>query len=126
MIRYRYTTEIQPPAPFVSVTVRCPTTGRYIDPSPAQVDSGADCTVLPQFVVSALDLVQIGVYECQGFEGEIKRFPVFLVAIAIHDLPPVEVRAILVESEPYILLGRDVLNAHRIILDGPRMVLEIG
>ncbi len=126
MIRYRYTAEVQPPAPFVSVTVRCPTTGRHIDPSPAQVDSGADCTVLPRFVVSALDLVQVGEYECQGFDGEIKRFPIFLVAVSVHDLLPVEVRAILGERESYILLGRDVLNAHRIVLDGPRLSLEIG
>ena len=28
-------------------------------------------------------------------------------------------------DEPYILLGRDVLNSHRIVLDGPQLVLEI-
>ena len=126
MIRYRYVAEAQPPAPFVNVAVRCPTSGRHVDQSPAQVDTGADCTVLPRSVVSALDLVQVGQYECQGFQGEILPFPVFLVAVAIHDLPPVEVRAILGERESFILLGRDVLNAHRIVLDGPQLALEIG
>lgn len=126
MIRYRYAAEVQPPAPFVKVTVRCPTTGHHLDQSLAQVDTGSDCTVIPLSVVLALDLVQVGQQECQGFEGEIRPFLMFLVAISIHDLPPVEVRAILGERESYILLGRDVLNTHRIVLDGPRLSLEIA
>jgi hypothetical protein len=28
-------------------------------------------------------------------------------------------------DELYVLLGRDVLNRHRIVLDGPQLVLEI-
>lgn len=50
----------------------------------------------------------------------------FLVAVSIHDLLPVEVRAVLGERERYILLGRDVLNNHRIVFDGPQLALEIG
>jgi predicted aspartyl protease len=126
MIRYRYAAEAEPPAPFVNVTIRCPTTGRHVDQSPAQVDTAADCTVLPRFVVSTLDLVQVGQQECRGFHGEIVLLPVFLVAVSIHDLPAVEVRAVLGEREAYILLGRDVLNAHRLVLDGPNLSLEIG
>jgi predicted aspartyl protease len=126
VIRYRYAMEAQPPAPFVNVTVRCPTTGRHVEQSLAQVDPGADCTVLPSSVVTALALVQVGLYECRGFHGEIVLLPVFLVKVSIHDLPAVEVRAVLGERESYILLGRYVLNAHRIVLDGPRLALEIG
>jgi predicted aspartyl protease len=125
MIRYRYASEIQPPAPFVNVTVRCPTTGRHIERSPAQLDTGADYTVLPSSVVSALSLVQVGLRECQGFYGEIVQLPVYLVAISIHELPSVEIQAILGEREAFILLGRDVLNNHRVVLDGPQLTLEI-
>jgi len=28
-------------------------------------------------------------------------------------------------DEPYVLLGRDVLNRHRIVLDGPQLLLDI-
>jgi predicted aspartyl protease len=126
VIRYRYAVEAQPPAPFVNVIVGCPTSRRRVEQLPALLDSGADCTVLPSSVVAALALVQDGLYECQGFHGEIVLLPVFLVAVSIHDLPAVEVRAILGKCESYILLGRDVLNAHRIVLDGPHLSLEIG
>lgn len=126
MIRYRYAAEAQPPAPFVNVTVHCPTTGRHTDRSPALLDTGSDCTVLPSSVVSALDLVQVGLQECADFHGVIVVRPLFLVAVSLHDLPPVvEVRAVLEERQKYVLLGRDVLNNHRIVLDGPQLALEI-
>ena len=47
MIRYRYTTALTPPAPVVNVSVVCPATGKRLETQPAQIDTGADCTVLP-------------------------------------------------------------------------------
>jgi hypothetical protein len=61
-----------------------------------------------------------------GFESEVKHLPVYLVEVILHDLPPIEVRAVLGGREPYVLLGRDVLNHLRIVLDGPQLSLEIG
>lgn len=45
--------------------------------------------------------------------------------IQVHDLPPSLTRAVLGKKEPHLLLGRDVLNAYRILLDGPQLALEI-
>ena len=42
------------------------------------------------------------------------ELPVFLLEIGVHDLPAVAIRAAFGEREPHILLGRDVLNAHRL------------
>ncbi|HBI44750.1 MAG TPA: hypothetical protein DDY78_18140 [Planctomycetales bacterium] len=61
----------------------------------------------------------------QGFASDIVELPIFIVEVHIHDRPAVEVRAALGEHEPHILLGRDVLNVHRILLDGPQRALEI-
>ena len=43
---------------------------------------------------------------------------------AIH--PRVVVVLIAHAEEPFILLGRDVLNQHRLVLDGPGLAFEIG
>ena len=51
---------------------------------------------------------------------------IFLVEISVHGLPPVALRAVLGAHEPWILLGRDVLNRLRVLLDGPAQGLEIG
>ena len=41
MIRYRYV-NLQPPAPFVHLSVRCPTRGNQLDTQPAIIDPAAD------------------------------------------------------------------------------------
>src|SRR5260370_4119428 len=98
MIRYRYVTHLDPPAPFVNVSVSCPTTGSWARDIPAQVDCAADRTVLPGAVVSALGLVQVGRFLFEGFGGTIMELPVYLVAIQVHDLPPLEIRAVVGEK----------------------------
>jgi hypothetical protein len=93
---------------------------------PAQVDTAADRTILTAGVVAQLQLVEDGRLLFRGFGSEAKQLPTYLIAVSLHDLPPVLVRAALGEFEPHILLGRDVLNSHRILLDGPQLALEIG
>ena len=67
MIRYTYNAQVQPPAPFVYLTLRNPADGSEVQNVAAQID-----------------------------------------------------------NEPWVLLGRDVVNAHRLVLDGPQFTLEIG
>lgn len=126
MIRYRYARQLNPPAPFVYVRLRCPTTGNLAADVPAQLDTAADRTVLPGGLVEALGLVEDGRALFQGFAGEVIELPVMLVEIQVHDLPPSLTRAVLGRAEAHILLGRDVLNDYRVLLDGPQRVLEIA
>ena len=76
--------------------------------------------------MAALGLVEDGRLHLQGFTGKVVELPVFLVDIHVHDLSAVTVRAVLGETERLIVLGRDVLNAHWMVLDGPGLALEIG
>jgi hypothetical protein len=126
MIRYRYVDSVKPPAPFVSVSIRGLGNDVQLDGQPAIVDPAADRTVLPGSTVRTLGLVEDGRLRFQGFASEIVELPVFLVEIRLHDFPPLLIRAVLGEHEPYALLGRDLLNSYRIVLDGPRQLLEIN
>jgi hypothetical protein len=56
MNRYRYTTQKDPPAPFVHVSLRNTATGQGLADLPAQVDHGADITVIPSGLADALVL----------------------------------------------------------------------
>ncbi len=42
-----------------------------------------------------------------------------------QDFQPLLVRAVLGAAESHILLGRDVLNAYRVLLEGPQLSLEV-
>jgi len=126
VIRYSYQTQLQPPAPFVYVTLRNPLTGAEQRDVPAQIDSAADRTVLPDTVIQALSLPQIGTIAIAGVGGVIQNMPSYPVELGIHTL---SARLVEVEGSPgesWVLLGRDILNAHTLLLAGPQNFLEVG
>lgn len=125
MIRYRYNTQVQPPAPFVQVLLRNPVDTRELSSVPAQIDTAADRTVLPQTLVDALGLAQIGSMFIGGLGGITYTLPTYVVLIGIHDLATKPIKVVASADEPWILLGRDVLNGIRFTLDGPQSVLQI-
>ncbi len=60
MVRYTYNRQVTPPAPFVHVTVRPPIEGPSGVVVPAQLDTGADLSVIPLRLVDELQLVPCG------------------------------------------------------------------
>jgi hypothetical protein len=125
MIRYTYTEYGEYPAPFVHVSLRCSQTERQIDQVPGQIDSASDRTVLPNTIVTALGLVQAGNMRVKGFGGNIQEVPTHFVEMAIRSLRPLTVKVLGAEDEPCVLVGRDVINQFRLLLDGPASALEI-
>jgi predicted aspartyl protease len=125
-IRYGYYRQVQPPAPFVNVILQHPFSGAELRDVPSQVDCGADRTVLPEKLAQALGLPQVGTVQIAGLGGTIQHLPSFAVLLGVHNLPLQRIEVVTSVGEPWILLGRDVLNSHRILLDGPRLSLEIG
>jgi hypothetical protein len=125
VIRYRYSNHLSPPAPFVHVSLRNPADGTELLNVPAQVDSAADRSVIPQALAVQLGLAQMGTLAIGGLGGIIYSLPTYVVFVAIHDLAPQAVKVVANADEPWMLLGRDVLNARRLILDGPGSFLEL-
>jgi predicted aspartyl protease len=125
MIRYAYNRQLTPPAPFVHVTLRCIETGHFREAVPAQLDTAADRTVIPGSLISELGLVPIDELPIIGFGGQLLHVRTYLIELTIRDLVPVQVEAVGHSDEPYVLLGRDVLNQHLITLDGPHLAVEV-
>jgi hypothetical protein len=93
---------------------------------PAQLDLAADRTLLPSEVATALSLPQIGTILIGGVGGIAQAMPSYPVQLAIDNLPVQIVEVVASAGESWVLLGRDVLNAHRLLLDGPQLFVEIG
>jgi hypothetical protein len=106
-MRYNYNRQLTPPAPA------------------AQLDTAADRSVVPWSIVEALRLPQLDELPALGFGGHLASVPTFLVELTVRSLMPVIVEAFASREEPYVLLGRDVLNHFRVVLDGPNLVLEM-
>lgn len=126
MIRYVYNSQKQPPAPFVLVTVANPLTGAEVRDIPAQIDTGADCTLVPEMIVESLNLNFSGSWTIAGVGGKVEEMRLYPALIGVHRSPSQQVEVVAHSGEPWVLLGRDVLNAFRLLLDGPGLALEIG
>ena len=124
-MRYKYNRQITPPAPFVHVRAAAPASGNAVEQIAAQLDSAADRSVIPWAVVEALRLPQLDELPALGFGGHLVSVPTFLVQLTVRSLTPITVEAFASREEPYILLGRDVQNHFRVLLDGPNLVLEM-
>ena len=125
MIRYIYATELTPPAPFVKISLRNPATGQTHSNLPAQLDTAADRTVIPASLVELLDLHQVSTTLASGLGGATYQLAVYIALLEVHDRPAIPVQVLAHPAESWVLLGRDVLNAFRLTLDGPNLALEI-
>jgi predicted aspartyl protease len=126
MIRYSYNAQLSPPAPFVLITLRNPVSGDEAKDVPAQLDTAADRTLLPLAVVQALALPAIGSIPIGGVGGTVSIMTVYVVLLGVHTLPQRLIEVVAHPDESWVLLGRDVLNTHRLVLDGSQLALEIG
>ena len=125
MIRYNYNQQLTPPAPFVHVTLQPPGWGTAVSQVPALLDTAADITVIPARVAEELELVPLDEIPVGGFDGRVTVVERFLIQLALRQFDPLVIRVVASRDEPYVLLGRDVLNRYRILLDGPQLRLEL-
>jgi len=107
------------------VTVARPDDLERIADVPAKVDSGASQTILPTALVERLKLEAVGQHRFEGLGGVQTTLSIFRVVLTIRGCEPVEVNVAGSDGEPYILLGRDVLNQFLVTLDGPKGKLTI-
>jgi len=115
---YRYFTGPNPPAPFVHVAVAVPGSNDSLTGKPAHLDTGAFKTVIPRRLAEQLNLLPVREVQSEGLDGVVVVLTTFIVEMTIKDLSPVVLEVLAAEGESYILLGRDVLNRYRIVLDG--------
>ena len=126
MARYPYNTEVTPPAAFVRLTLTNASTGTRLEDVPAQIDSGADFTVLSPTHVEALGLVSDKTLDVMDYKGIPNEVPLCLVSLAVEGVErTVSVEAVASGGWDYVLLGLDALRHFTVLLDGPNQLLDI-
>ena len=109
-----------PPAPVAYVTLRNPATGAVLSNVPMIIDTGSDATLLPSDVVEKLgvDAEENTGFEVQVFDGDKKFLRVAKLDLLVLD-KTFRGEYLLIDR-PISILGRNILNIVRILLDGPR------
>jgi hypothetical protein len=107
-----------PPAPIAMVVVRNPETGESVSDVPMLIDSGADATLLPKSAVESLGITGTGErYQLMAFDGTTSDSEVVRVHLVFMN-KTFRGRYLLIDGEVGVI-GRDVLNHVRLLLDGP-------
>ena len=117
-------TNFFPPAPVLSVSLSTPINGQIIK-SLALLDSGADITAIPQWIVQQLQLRYVDEIWVEGYEGIPKKTFVYSVKIIFDNLGDLVIKAIAADSNS-ILIGRDILNRWSVFLKGRSKTLKIS
>jgi hypothetical protein len=107
-----------PPAPVASVSLRHPDREGSIADVPMLIDSGADATLLPKSAVASLGIIGTGErYQLAAFDGTTSESEAVHVDLVFMNRRFIG-RYLLIDGEVGVL-GRDVLNHVRLLLDGP-------
>jgi predicted aspartyl protease len=122
-MKRRYSRAFTPPAPMVELRVRAPG-GAERRKLEAKIDSGADLCIVPDDVVAELDLPPVRTVRAAGFDGAHREALLYHCSIELagHHFPHVEALA---TRRRYTIVGRNVLQALVVRLDGPGSTLSI-
>lgn len=124
-LSYEYNREYLPSAPFVPITID----GYDQDKPPitlsAFVDSGADGTLLPRDILTAVGAEYEDTVLLRGTTGVTQRLDRYTVRIRIGEETIYSVAAVAVAPGSEPIIGRDVLNHLILTLNGIVGVTEI-
>jgi len=110
-------------APVARVSIRNPESGASIADVPMLIDSGSDVTLLPESAVASLGLRGTGErYRLESFDGTATESEAVHAVLVFLD-KTFNGRFLRVESEVGVI-GRNVLNRVRLLLDGPALNWE--
>ncbi len=113
-----------PPAPLAAVTVRSPASSESVPNVNMLIDSGADVSLLPRAPILHLIESEVGgeQYEIEGFDGTRSHAP--SVRLELYFLGRVFRGQFLIIDQSHGILGRNILNAVPLLLDGPNLTWD--
>ena len=115
-----YDPNFRPPAPVALVTLHLSTSGTSVANVPMLLDTGADISLIPRAVISAVDIISDRSYELESFDGTKTISP--SIQLEMQFLGKSFRGQFLVIDSDYGIIGRNILNKLSLRLNGPSQV----
>ena len=120
-----YDFSVFPPAPRLEIRlIALPHNAAY-GPISAFVDTGADATIVPMDIIRQLRAGAVTLKTVRGYTGGRRSVRTYLVDVEVESLTLPGVEIVGDDAAVEILVGRDVLNKIRLLLDGPAQRTEV-
>lgn len=123
-VRFPYSPARTPPIPALVVTLRAPDGSRQLPNISAHLATAADRTLVPLSLIQQLGLSPVRRVQVHGLGTTALISDVYAVDIEIPGVAVVVTEAITHAREPFVLLGRELLNLFHRSFDGPNQVVE--
>lgn len=106
-------------SPEIDIYAYSPSEGELVRRANAMLDSGAVMTCVPKWVIDRLGPLTYSSVRVRLANGELRDAitAVIRIRVASHDIPN-RIEVVIIDKE-YALIGRDILNRYRVMLDGP-------
>lgn len=124
MITFPYDQTYDPAAPVCRISLYVPATGQRVNVD-AIIDTGADATIVPVRYLRQIAARRTFEATMRSQWGERRRVYLYLVDLQLETLTLPGIYVVGDDQGEEIILGRDLLNRLRIILDGPHRVSQI-
>jgi predicted aspartyl protease len=120
-----YSSEFDPPAILLTVTLSGVVHSRPRLTLPALIDTGADMTAVPETAVSRLRLFEVGRITVEDIGGRLSVMDIYTARLSVDSLGVQEIEVVQT-AQPFIVLGRDWLQSYYLRLNGPERQFEIS
>ena len=118
-LEFLYNTSFDPPIPVMELNLLNPVTGSKVQ-AEFIIDSGADVTSISASLFDALDLEFSGSYLVSGVTGHEEYRNAAMLCVAVSGDVSRVIEVIVEHDFAENLIGRDLLNQWRVMLDGQR------
>ena len=122
---YRYLDSFFPPMPALVIRFGYPDEALITEPVSAIIDTGADGSLVPQVLLDQIGAPIVDSKRIRSHWGEWRQVLVFAVDVGIEDLRLPAVEVVGDDQGNEVILGRNILNRLRLLLDGPREELRM-
>lgn len=116
---------VYPPAPALEIILTNPLSGRRSAYYHAILDTGADITVVPAKMLSQLSLSPMRRERVSGLWGGSSVVKLYVVDVEIAGQTFTGTEVVESPTEKQILIGRNLSNQLRLLIDGPALTVEI-
>ena len=124
-MKHPFDTAYQPAFPIVEIVLENIEEERRTGPIPALLDTGSDGTLVPIAYLRHILAPVLTTTRIRSHWGEWRPVQLFAVDVVIDEIRLPGIFVVGDEQGDEIVLGRDVLNRLRLLLDGPAQTTDV-